>query len=138
MARGFNITVQVATDESFDEKALESEIKANGQLSEDESKKYLAGAFKAAKALIDAIGEGPYQVNLHGVDHSTEDGETTDIGVSVESRYTKTPEELTKAAAATAPASTGEAPQPTEQVNAFSATPSEVLPADAAPGDALS
>ena len=102
MARGFNVTVNVANADAFDDDKIEAEVKANGQFTEAEFSTLLPAARSAARSLMDAIGDGPFLVAISGTDRMLEAGEDTVIHVAVQSSYTKpvvaaTDEELAKA-----------------------------------------
>ena len=78
----------VQTAEDFTEEALAAEVEANGQLTELESTTYLPGAVAAAQSIMATLGDGPFTVNLHGEDRTTESGEWNRISVAVTSTYT--------------------------------------------------
>ncbi len=89
MARGFNVTVNVANADAFDDDKIEAEVKANGQFTEAEFSTLLPAARSAARSLMDAIGDGPFLVAISGTDRMLEAGEDTVIHVAVQSSYTK-------------------------------------------------
>jgi hypothetical protein len=88
MARGFNITVTVQSADELNEEAIATELFANGQLSVVETSALIPGVVAAAKVLVQALPGGPFLVNVHGVDHTQEEGEETDLHVSVVTIYT--------------------------------------------------
>ncbi len=87
MSRGFNVSVRATAPDEINEGSLAAEIAAQGALTALEPG-YLAAAMIAARALASALRDGPFLVTLAGRDHMYEDGETSQISVSVESRFT--------------------------------------------------
>jgi hypothetical protein len=88
MARGFNISVGAATVDDINEETIAAEVQANGLLSAVESQALLPAGVAAATILAKAFPGGPFLINFHGVDHTTEKGEESDLSVTVTTLYT--------------------------------------------------
>ena len=126
MSQGFNIAVSAADVAGINADAIAAELAANGQQTAKVRDEFIPAALTAATALATALAEGPFSVNIYGVDRTATQGEFTVLTVTVSSFVTtgEPPHIVSEPAPAEAPA-----PAPT----VLEATLAEPAPADTVP-----
>ncbi len=92
MPRGFLVRLNIQDSSELTSERVIDEAHAQAQrLSEIEITKFVPGAVAAAKALVDAVAEGPFFVTINGVDSFGVHGEATILYVSVDTAATVLP-----------------------------------------------
>lgn len=126
MSQGFNIAFSAADVAGINADAIAAELAANGQQTAKVRDEFVPAALTAATALATALGEGPFSVNIYGVDRTATQGEFSVLTVTVSSFVTtgEPPHGVSEPAPVEAPA-----PAPT----VLEATLAEPAPADTVP-----
>ena len=88
MSQGFNIAVSAADVAGINADAIAAELAANGQQTAKVRDEFIPAALTAATALATALAEGPFSVNIYGVDRTATQGEFTVLTVTVSSFVT--------------------------------------------------